>query len=171
MCLEGPSGALPPEHSSDPESHHTLNPISYPISPNFQRREVSEAQWQRTEELILSLVPSDEARFLRSCSREQWSRPPQRLVIYCQTNSACYALCHILYPVSAAHTNIFRMDSNYTSYPPTKLDSQTPKPQPQPPNPKPQTLTPNPKPKTPNPNPNPKPQTPNPSPDPQNPKP
>jgi hypothetical protein len=26
----------------------------------------------------------------------------------------CYALCHILYPVSAAHTNIFRMDSNST---------------------------------------------------------
>ena len=29
----------------------------------------------------------------------------------------CYALCHILYPVSAAHVNIFRMDSNSTSYP------------------------------------------------------
>ena len=29
----------------------------------------------------------------------------------------CYALCHILYPVSAAHTSIFRMDSNSTSYP------------------------------------------------------
>ena len=28
----------------------------------------------------------------------------------------CYALCHILYPVSAAHTRIFRMDSNSTSY-------------------------------------------------------
>ena len=27
----------------------------------------------------------------------------------------CYALCHILYPVSAAHTSIFRMDSNSTS--------------------------------------------------------
>ena len=27
-----------------------------------------------------------------------------------------YALCHILYPVSAAHTSIFRMDSNSTSY-------------------------------------------------------
>ena len=30
----------------------------------------------------------------------------------------CYALCHILYPVSAAHTSIFRMDSNSTSYRP-----------------------------------------------------
>jgi len=30
----------------------------------------------------------------------------------------CYALCHILYPVSAAHTSIFRMDSNSTSYAP-----------------------------------------------------
>ena len=30
----------------------------------------------------------------------------------------CYALCHILYPVSAAHASIFRMDSNSTSYPP-----------------------------------------------------
>ena len=30
----------------------------------------------------------------------------------------CYALCHILYPVSAAHTSIFRMDSNSTSYSP-----------------------------------------------------
>ncbi|KAJ1494534.1 hypothetical protein T484DRAFT_1927012 [Baffinella frigidus] len=29
----------------------------------------------------------------------------------------CYALCHLLYPVSAAHTSIFRMDSNSTSYP------------------------------------------------------
>ena len=29
----------------------------------------------------------------------------------------CYALCHILYPVSAAHTSIFRMDSNSTYYP------------------------------------------------------
>ena len=28
----------------------------------------------------------------------------------------CYALCHILYPVSAAHTSIFRMDSDSTSY-------------------------------------------------------
>ena len=27
-----------------------------------------------------------------------------------------YALCHILYPVSAAHTSIFRMDSNSTFY-------------------------------------------------------
>ena len=30
----------------------------------------------------------------------------------------CYALCDILYPVSAAHTSIFRMDSNSTSYVP-----------------------------------------------------
>ena len=28
----------------------------------------------------------------------------------------CYASCHILYPVSAAHTNICRMDSNSTLY-------------------------------------------------------
>ncbi|KAJ1489239.1 hypothetical protein T484DRAFT_1937605, partial [Baffinella frigidus] len=28
----------------------------------------------------------------------------------------CYSLCHLLYPVSAAHTSIFRMDSNSTSY-------------------------------------------------------
>ena len=28
----------------------------------------------------------------------------------------CYALCHIMYPVSAAHMSIFRMDSNSTSY-------------------------------------------------------
>ena len=28
----------------------------------------------------------------------------------------CYALCHILYPVSATHTGIFRMDSNSNSY-------------------------------------------------------
>jgi hypothetical protein len=28
----------------------------------------------------------------------------------------CYASCHLLYPVSAAHTSIFRMDSNSTSY-------------------------------------------------------
>jgi hypothetical protein len=28
----------------------------------------------------------------------------------------CYTLCHILYPVSAAHTSIFRMDSNSTCY-------------------------------------------------------
>jgi len=28
----------------------------------------------------------------------------------------CYALCYILYPVSTAHTSIFRMDSNSTSY-------------------------------------------------------
>jgi len=28
----------------------------------------------------------------------------------------CYALCHILYPVSAALTSIFRMDYNSTSY-------------------------------------------------------
>jgi hypothetical protein len=28
----------------------------------------------------------------------------------------CYALCHILYPVSAAHTSIFRMDSTSTSH-------------------------------------------------------
>ena len=29
---------------------------------------------------------------------------------------ACYTLCHILYPVSAAHMSIFWMDSNSTSY-------------------------------------------------------
>jgi len=28
----------------------------------------------------------------------------------------CYALCHILYPVSSAHTSFSRMDSNSTSY-------------------------------------------------------
>ena len=28
----------------------------------------------------------------------------------------CYALCLMLYPVSAAHTSIFRMDLNFTSY-------------------------------------------------------
>ena len=28
----------------------------------------------------------------------------------------CYALCHILHPVSAAHTSIFRMDSISTTY-------------------------------------------------------
>ena len=28
----------------------------------------------------------------------------------------CYALCHILHPMSAAHTSILRMDSNSTSY-------------------------------------------------------
>ncbi|KAJ1471334.1 hypothetical protein T484DRAFT_1844529 [Baffinella frigidus] len=27
------------------------------------------------------------------------------------------ALCHLLYPVSAAHTSIFRMDSNFSSHP------------------------------------------------------
>ena len=27
----------------------------------------------------------------------------------------CYALCHILYPVLAAHASIFRMDSNSTT--------------------------------------------------------
>ena len=36
----------------------------------------------------------------------------------------CYALCHILYSVSAAHTSIFRMDSNSTSYHPAP-DSQS----------------------------------------------
>ena len=30
----------------------------------------------------------------------------------------CCALCHILYPVSAARTRIFRMDSNSTSFSP-----------------------------------------------------
>ena len=28
----------------------------------------------------------------------------------------CYALCHILYPVSAAHASIFRIDSISTTY-------------------------------------------------------
>ena len=28
----------------------------------------------------------------------------------------CYAFCHLLYPVSAAQTSIFWMDSNSTSY-------------------------------------------------------
>ena len=36
----------------------------------------------------------------------------------------CYALCHILYPVSAAHTSIFRMDSNSTSYHALRSDPQ-----------------------------------------------
>ena len=35
----------------------------------------------------------------------------------------CYALCHILYPVSAAQTSIFRMDSNSTSYPQTEAET------------------------------------------------
>ena len=33
----------------------------------------------------------------------------------CQRRT-CYALCHTLYPVSAAHASIFRMSSNSTSY-------------------------------------------------------
>ena len=50
----------------------------------------------------------------------------------------CYAMCHILYPVSAALTSIFRMDSNSTSYPtvlqpllsfPSLLGSGNPRPQ------------------------------------------
>ena len=38
--------------------------------------------------------------------------------IYCQTTSvsAAHALCHLLYPVSAVHASILRMDSNSTSY-------------------------------------------------------
>ena len=44
----------------------------------------------------------------------------ERLVIYCQTTSvsAAYsdALCCLLYPVVAALTSIFRMDSKSTSY-------------------------------------------------------
>ena len=44
----------------------------------------------------------------------------------------CYALCHILFPVSAAHVNIFRMGSNSTSYPAAEagvLASNFPPPQ------------------------------------------
>ena len=46
----------------------------------------------------------------------------ERLVIYCQTTGVSTAHAthcatyHILYPVSAAHTSIFRIDSNFTSY-------------------------------------------------------
>ena len=42
----------------------------------------------------------------------------------------CYALCHILYPVSAAHTSVFRMDSKSTSdlneesFPPARSTSR-----------------------------------------------
>ena len=34
-----------------------------------------------------------------------------------------YALCHIMYPVSAAHTSIFWMVSNSTSYQPPRSSS------------------------------------------------
>ena len=37
----------------------------------------------------------------------------------------CYALCHILYPVSAAHTSIFQMDSNSTSYKEEREEGET----------------------------------------------
>jgi hypothetical protein len=47
-------------------------------------------------------------------------RPPVREIGNLLPNNRrqrrkCYALCHILYPVSAAHTSIFRMDSNSTA--------------------------------------------------------
>jgi len=38
----------------------------------------------------------------------------------------CYALCHILYPVSAALKSIFRMDSNCTSYYESRYDISLP---------------------------------------------
>jgi hypothetical protein len=44
----------------------------------------------------------------------------ERLVMYCQTTSVSAAhsnaLCCLLYPVSAALTSIFRIDSKCTSY-------------------------------------------------------
>ena len=58
--------------------------------------------------------------------KEPCQRPPQRAASRESGNllpnnrrqrRTCYALCHILYPVSAAHTSIFQMDSNSTSYP------------------------------------------------------
>jgi len=70
----------------------------------------------------LSLSPlSFAALSLALCLLEECylRAPAERLVIYCQTTgvSAAHAShCATYYPVSAAHTNIFRMDSNSTSY-------------------------------------------------------
>ena len=57
------------------------------------------------------------------CSRLRWTRPEtvlreigNLLPNNRRQRRTCYALCHILCPVSAAHTSIFRMDSNSTSY-------------------------------------------------------
>ena len=49
---------------------------------------------------------------VRRCGREIGNLLPNNR----RQRRTCYALCHILYPVSAALTSIFRMDSNSTSY-------------------------------------------------------
>ena len=52
-----------------------------------------------------------------ACSREIGNLLPNNQ----HQRRTCYASCHILYPVSAAHTSIFQMDSNSTSYKPAVL--------------------------------------------------
>ena len=61
----------------------------------------------------LKVVPSSlGSGQLRSCSREIGNRLPSNQR-QCRT---FYALCHILYPLSAAHVTIFQMDSNSLSH-------------------------------------------------------
>ena len=57
------------------------------------------------EHLLLSDQPNAESREIGNLL------PNNR-----RQRRTCYALCHLLYPVSAAQTSIFRMDSNSTSY-------------------------------------------------------
>ena len=56
--------------------------------------------------------PPGRLRFLLLAMREICNLLPNNR----RQRRTCYALCHILYPVSADHTSIFRMDSNSTSY-------------------------------------------------------
>ena len=48
-------------------------------------------------------------------SRKRREIAKQRKTRLNSTGRTCYAVCHILYPVSVAHTSILRMDSNPTS--------------------------------------------------------
>ena len=51
--------------------------------------------------------------------RAKWERSPEignLLPNNRRQRRTCYALCHLLYPVSAAQASILRMDSNSTSY-------------------------------------------------------
>ena len=54
---------------------------------------------------------------IRVCQGPVWCREIGNLLPNIQRQRCtCYALCLILYPVSAAPTSIFRMDSNSTFY-------------------------------------------------------
>ena len=75
---------------------------------------------RQVAKMVLHVLRELRPRSLPSCREIGNLLPNNR-----RQRRTCHALCHILYPVSAAQTSIFRMDSNSTSYIPSCIKTRS----------------------------------------------